>query len=225
MALDKNDHEESQPLLGDVERNVEAQAEAPVHVCARCASEIRAGVAFEDPHRRHHSISVRDLLLAASILFCVALFVLSIVNMTIGSFLVGELFVCLWAFLTEFVVTTLIYAGWRRRKVGKFILKLSKNTTQIAVLCLLALSWIPLATGAIIEAKQVCSWRWYRARCAILVWVEILVWFLMITLSGAAFATYRCAVKMHGRELVDNPNKIPAWRLSEVNSVEGAVKL
>ncbi|KAF7308244.1 hypothetical protein HMN09_00672300 [Mycena chlorophos] len=225
MALDKNDHEESQPLLGDIERDVEAQVEAPVHVCARCASEIRGGVAFEDPHRRHHRITARGLLLASSIIFCVVLFVLSIVNMATGyDFFVGELFVCLWAFFTEFVVATLIYAGWRRRKVGKFMLKLSKNTTQIAVLCLLALSWIPITTGTIIEANRACSWGWYR-ECTLFVLVDIFVWFLMIALSGAAFATYRRAVKMHGRELVDNPNKIPAWRLSEVNSVEGAVKL
>jgi len=42
-----------------------------------------------------------------------------------------------------------------------------------------------------------------------------LAWFLIITLFGAAFATYRRAVNIHGA-LVPNPAMISAWRLSDI---------
>ncbi|KAJ7066200.1 hypothetical protein C8F01DRAFT_696228 [Mycena amicta] len=218
-SMDKNEDSESQPLLGDLEAQIgtgNAEAERPVHVCARCASEIRA----EHPNDGVR-VPARTALIWIASVFSTTLFILSIVVMALSyRFYAGELFVCLWAFTTQTVLFALLYAGWPRRR--RPLPKLSKATAQIKVLCLLAFSWMPLATGAIVESHQACTWGYL---CGAFVWVDLLIWFLMIVLFGAAFATYRRAVKIHGKELVQNPNKIPAWRLSEVNGVEGAVKL
>ncbi|KAF7315977.1 hypothetical protein MIND_00114700 [Mycena indigotica] len=224
--MDKVDAEVTQPLLSVGDHDVENQNanHGPVHVCARCATEMRGGTTVEDPNGPGVKIHARGALLFVASALSLALFILSIVIMSMSYrkyFFVGELFVCLWSFTTQVVLCALIYAGWPHRR--KRMPKLSKTTAQIKVLCLLALSWIPLATGAIIETDDnACPWD---SICAPFVLVNILIWFLMIALYGAAFATYRRAVKIHGKELVQNPQKIPAWRLSEVNGAEGMLKL
>ncbi|KAJ7918634.1 hypothetical protein B0H13DRAFT_1992325 [Mycena leptocephala] len=88
-----------------------------------------------------------------------------------------------------------------------------RNTVQVHVLCGLAASWIFLTVGMIPTNHNICNY-YHQDVCGLFTSANILVWFLIAVLFGAA-----------NMVLHPTPPMVAAWRLSHVADAEGAIKI
>ncbi|KAJ6588822.1 hypothetical protein B0H19DRAFT_1101300 [Mycena capillaripes] len=206
---------ENQPLLADVEAPADAGRSEPQaqHICSRCSSEM--GIQRESGD---FSITWRHILIFVAIMFSGIIFTLFVLQMKIHEPNVLTVLVTVWTGVTNTILVVLLYMGGRHKS------KLGRTVTQIQALCALGFSWILLMLGMITQNgnPEICGWN-FRA-CDLYTTAHVFSWFLIVILFGAAYATYRRAVKIHGSTPIPVP-PVPAWRLSTVADGEGAIKI
>ncbi|KAF7309224.1 hypothetical protein MKEN_01125200 [Mycena kentingensis (nom. inval.)] len=197
-----------------------APATAHPHTCASCG----CGISKRSPEGEASPITVRGALISLIIVLCLAMFSLSIVIMATSAsyyFSAGALFVCLWSYLTVTVCSALVYATRPHRRFPCH--RLGKTLVQIKILVLLALSWIPIICSVIADSA---SWTaHWNGLLGLFIPVDIFAIIVTCALLGAAIATYRRAVTVHGKHLVPHPGMVPAWTVSDIRPAEGGVKL
>ncbi|KAF7370262.1 hypothetical protein MSAN_00657300 [Mycena sanguinolenta] len=225
----------TQPLLTDVEANLGRPENSPSapdpqaeHVCARCSAQL------EPRNGKEVKITWRLILILLANFFAITMFSLVVAQMAEArrASVVGVL-AALWATSTVVVLGLLLYTA---RRPGH---KLGRTIVQIYVLCALAFTWILSLVGMITQNTRECAWHWYRVSwgngrmssghyvntvsCALFTSADVLTWFLIITLLGAAYATYRRAITMHGTSTT--MVSVATWRLANAGEAEGAIKI
>jgi len=223
----------SQPLLVDATVSGSAAAAAaadhssagqsqPQHFCARCSSEL--GLHHHDDPKRK---DLRKIRIFVAIILSILMFAFSVVEMATAwqfhSPSILMLFVALWLVVTVVLLGILLYMGHRRHILGR-------TSIQIYILCGLACSWIIFMVAMMTQNLNACGWSSGISglTCDMFTLVHLLSWVLIITLSSAAYVTYRRAVAIHGTALVavQAPSPlIEAWRLSDIADVEGTIKI
>ncbi|KAJ7314370.1 hypothetical protein DFH08DRAFT_895285 [Mycena albidolilacea] len=215
-----SDSDSTKPLLSDVEANLGPAPEGhsysqTEHLCARCSDHLDSS---RDYTSELLKFTWRLILILTAIFLASTVFSLLVAQMTEGGPSVISIFVVIWTQVTIAVLGLLLYFGRRPQH------KLGRIGVQVHILCVLALSWIPLIVGLLATNSRVCWWG--GATCGLFTSAHVFVWFLVIVLFGAAYATYRRAVKMHGSALVPlpSPPMVPAWRIASLGG-EGGIKI
>ncbi|KAJ7210474.1 hypothetical protein GGX14DRAFT_450837, partial [Mycena pura] len=173
---------ESQPLLADMEDNhapvVPSRSDAarsePQHICARCSSELDLRRGYEPGV----DVYLRIALIFAAIVLCIAIFIFAVLLVAARRFHASQVVAAIWADVTIAVLAILVYAG-RHRKSHHAGHKLGRTTTQIHVLCGLAVSWTVLTVGLIVQNSRACAHD--RTGCGLFTTAHVLAWFLIIT--------------------------------------------
>ncbi|KAF7356241.1 hypothetical protein MVEN_00955600 [Mycena venus] len=209
---------DTQPLLADTEANLHhpSSAASPQteHLCTRCSAQLGS------KDYNQSTITWRLVLMLVAIFLCASVFSLLVAQMADqGQASVSGVFATIWTDVTVTVLAILLYMG---RRPGRW---LGRTPVQVHVLCALGFSWILLIVGMIPENHYQCIWS--GTSCGLFTTAHVLTWFLAIALFGAAYATYRRAVKIHGATMVPDPSPpmVAAWRLANVGDNEGAIKI
>ncbi|KAK7024922.1 hypothetical protein R3P38DRAFT_2778906 [Favolaschia claudopus] len=207
-----SDADSTQPLLADIEANLGPQSPQH-HLCSRCAGQLNA-----QSSSSAIQITWRVVLILLGIFLATTIFSLMTGGMAYdGDASILGIFTTIWTGVTVAVLSALLYAGCRQGH------KLGRTSKQIRILSALAISWIPFIIGMLATNQHFCYWS--DTYCGLFTSAHVLTWLLVISLFGAAYATYRRALEVYGSNLVPipSPPMVAAWRLSEVGV--GSIKI
>ncbi|KAJ6517798.1 hypothetical protein DFH09DRAFT_233093 [Mycena vulgaris] len=215
---------DTEPLIKvDASEGENASRSPPQHFCARCSSELES----HQDHKEPKPWTPRHILIIVAMVLSTLMFTFSVAEMATAyrfeSPSILQVFVALWTDVTMSFLGLLLYMGLRhesRRKLGR-------TDVQIKAMSALAFSWIIFMLPMMAENPEAChGWRTTSETCGLFTTVHTLAWFLIIVLFGAAYATYRRAITIHGNRMVPLPAPlVPAWRLSDIADSEGAIKI
>ncbi|KAJ6530048.1 hypothetical protein DFH09DRAFT_1327009 [Mycena vulgaris] len=217
---------DTEPLIKvDASEAENASRSSPQHFCARCSSELES----HQDHKESKPWTPRHILIIVAMVLSTLIFTFSVAEMATAhrfeSPSILQVFVALWTDVTVTFLGLLLYMG-RRRESRR---KLGRTDVQIKVMSALAFSWIIFMVAMMTQNREACHhnlWRPTSETCGFFTTVHILSWFLIIVLFGAAYATYRRAITIHGNRMVPLPAPlVPAWRLSDIADGEGAIKI
>ncbi|KAJ7464515.1 hypothetical protein FB451DRAFT_1263722 [Mycena latifolia] len=214
MSLD------AQPLLAIVEEghaHGDAGGAEAQHFCARCSSELGA----HEDYKASKIWTLRHILIVVAFVLSSLLFFFAVLVLGLG--VLSQIFVVIWTIMTITALALLLYMG-RRKSDGKLAC-LGCTSVQIRVLCTLGVSWILFIFAMVYWNKRACYVG--PEACGLFTTINVLMWFLMIALFCAAYATYRRAIAIHGTTMVPVPTStmVQAWCISDIADSEGAIKI